>query len=87
MEKCERKGTEAINGLVLISIIFSHHDLISAMKRGATAGYSGQIRRGDVLNGKAYTNFAHILEELGYSTKHTQNYVDFDLGRLFKFPI
>ncbi|MBR7918272.1 hypothetical protein KDX16_21025 [Burkholderia vietnamiensis] len=80
------KGTEVINGLVLIAIIFSHHDLIAAMKKGAIAKFAGRITRGDVLDGKAYTNFAHTIEELGYSTRHTSDEVDFDLSRLFKIP-
>jgi hypothetical protein len=80
------KGSETINALVLLAIIFSHHDLISAMKKGAITKFTGRINRGDVLDGKAYTNFAHILEELGYSTSHTQDYVSFDVARLFKIP-
>jgi hypothetical protein len=85
-KEAKSKGVKAINGLAFISIIFSHHDLISAMRKGALSKYSGRISRGVVLDGKAYTNFAHIIEELGYSTKHTYDYVDFDLAQLFKIP-
>lgn len=85
-KKAKAQGSEATNALVLIAIIFSHHQLISAMREAALASFTGRIERGDVLDGKAYTNFAHILEELGYSTQHTKDYVDFDLSRLFKIP-
>jgi hypothetical protein len=80
------KGPESIKALTLVAIIFSHADLIEAMRRGALSKFSGQVKRGDVLDGKAFTNFAHVIEELGYSTRHTPNYIDFDLTRLFKIP-
>jgi len=55
-------GQEAINGLVLIAIIFSHHELIRAMAEGHTGSFRGVVVRGRVIDGKAYTNFAHTLE-------------------------
>ncbi|MBE7367680.1 hypothetical protein [Ramlibacter pallidus] len=85
-KEAKARGSETINALVLIAIIFSHHTLIAAMRQGAKSDFTGRITRDVELDGKAYTNFAHTLEELGYSTKHTQQYVDFDLQRLFKIP-
>jgi hypothetical protein len=78
-------GQDAVNALVLIGIIFSHHNLIRAMKRSAhaTRPFRGTIVRGVHLRDKAYTNFAHILEELGYSTEHTDQKVSYDLEPIF----
>ena len=61
------RGSETVAALVLIGIILSHHALISAMWRGASKQpFSGKIIRGKEVDGKAYTNFAHVIEELGY---------------------
>jgi hypothetical protein len=80
------EGPDVVRALTLIAIIFSHHQLIEAMRKGVTGEFRGRVLRGDVLSGKAFTNFAHIVEELGYSTRHTRDYIDFDLGRLFHIP-
>lgn len=83
--KAKQQGSEAVDALVLVAIIFSHHDLISAMK--ASTGkrpFSGRIIRGKHIDGKAFTNIAHIIEELGYSTEHSSEHVDYDLHKLFR---
>ncbi|MGE0560022.1 MAG: hypothetical protein AB7O69_17300, partial [Burkholderiales bacterium] len=83
-EKAQKLGPEAIDALVLVAIIFSHGDLIQAMKKSADRRpFAGTIKRGKNIDGKAYTNFAHILEELGYSTGHSKSYVKYDLRRMF----
>jgi len=76
----------AINALVLIAIIFSHHDLIRAMKQSShtTQPFRGTILRGVHLDGKAYTNFAHTLEELGFSNEHNDKRVSYNLAPLFE---
>lgn len=78
------KGPEVVKALVFIAIVFSHHHLISAMRTGALTRFTGRIMRGKILDRKAFTNFAHTIEELGFSTGHTVDYVDYDLSRLFK---
>jgi len=82
--EAKQRGSETVNALVLIGIIFSHHELISAMK-GSTGNrqFSGKIIRGKHVDGKAYTNFAHTIEELGYSVEHSPNHVEYDLHKLF----
>lgn len=84
-KRAQQRGNETVDALVLVAIIFSHHELISAMK-GSTGGrpFAGTITRGKGLDGKAYTNFAHIVEELGYSTEHSADHVDYDLHKLFQ---
>ncbi len=84
--RAKEKGPEVVKALVFIAIIFSHHQLIAAMKKGVASKFAGKIERDDVLDGKAFTNFAHIIEELGYSIRHTKDYVEFDVSRLFKIP-
>lgn len=85
-KEAKARGSETINALVLIAIIFSHNQLIRAMREGGKSNFTGRITRDVQLDGKAYTNFAHTLEELGYSTAHTKDHVDYDLQRLFKIP-
>src|SRR6266545_854316 len=83
--EAKRQGNETIDALVLLGIIFSHHDLISAMKGSAgKRAFFGTIVRGKYIRGKAFTNFAHIIEELGYSTEHSSNHVSYDLHKLFQ---
>lgn len=78
-------GQDAVNALVLIGIIFSHHDLIRTMKMSTHASrpFKGTIVRGVQLRDKSYTNFAHILDELGYSTEHTDQKISYDLEQVF----
>jgi hypothetical protein len=83
-DKVRALGQRGINALTLIAIIFSHHKLIRAMARGRTGPFRGTIRRGKGLNGKEFTNFAHTLEALGFSTAHTKNKVAYDLRKLFE---
>ena len=83
-KKAKQRGGETIDALVLVGIIFSHHELISAMKASTNKPFSGRIARGKHIDGKAFTNFAHIIEELGYSTEHSSEHVDYDLHKLFQ---
>lgn len=83
--KAREQGEDTINALVLITIIFSHNALIRAMKDGAgIVPLTGTIIRGKQLDEKAYTNFAHTIEQLGFSTEHSKNHVNYDLSKLFK---
>lgn len=77
-------GQECINALVFLAIVFSHHKLIEAMARGKTAPLRGSVVRGDAIDGKAYTNFKHTLEELGFSLLATADRTDYDLSPLLK---
>lgn len=82
-ERVKAFGDEAIDGLVLIGIIFSHHALIDAMKNAsARAMCAGRIDRGNQLDGKAYTNFARVVDQLGYATELTKSGFAFNLQNL-----
>lgn len=74
-------GEEDIFDLVFFAITLSHHQLINAIIDGFQN--NSIIRQGRVLNGKAYTNYARILEDLNFSIEHTPNYISFDISRIF----
>ena len=76
-------GENAIDALVLIAIIFSHYKLISVMAKSSTKQFCGKVIRDTHLDGKEYTNFAHILDELGYAIEHTHDSVSYNLQPLF----
>lgn len=82
--RARKLGNEAIDALVLIAIIFSHFELIRALRRSVDKRpFAGTIKKGDVLKGKAFTNLACVIEELGYSYGHTSEYVKFDFRKMF----
>jgi hypothetical protein len=82
----KKYGLEDIFDLVFIAIIFSHNDLIAALKKGILDGCI--IKRGDVIDDKVYTNFAGVIDEFGFAIEHTPDYVSFDISRIFyKFYI
>lgn len=85
-DKARALGDSAIDALVLIAIIFSHHNLISVMIASSDENvpFAGTIIRGRHLDGKAFTNFAHTLDELGYATEHSKNHLRYELSSLFK---
>lgn len=80
-------GSDAIDALLLIAIIFSHRDLIQAMI-GATdrQGFVGRVDRGVQLGGKAYTNFVRIVDQLGYATQIEHQGIVFNLKGMFEIP-
>lgn len=82
--EARRLGPEAINALVLIAIIFSHSHLIEVLKNSENReGFSGTIKRSRMQNGKAFTNFAHTIDELGYANEHSPDHVRYDFCKLF----
>jgi len=74
-------GDEDIYDLVFISITFSHTNLIRTLIDGFNNGCV--IKKGNIIGGKAFTNYAHTIEELGFAIEHTPDYVSFDISRIF----
>jgi len=74
-------GEQDIYDLVFISNIFSHIDLINTMI--AAIDNNCVITRGEIINEKAYTNFAHTIDQLGFSIEHTPDFISFDISRIF----
>lgn len=82
--KAKSLGHRAIDALVLVGIIFSHHELIHAMMDATERDkFSGRITRGVQLDHKPYTNFVRIIDQLGYSTKLDYSGVSFNLRPMF----
>lgn len=85
--KTKELGPDAVDAMVLLAIIFSHHKLIRAMSDASERqGISGRIERGKQLDGKEYTNFARILDQLGYAVKLEYRGVSFSLKGVFEIP-
>ncbi len=83
--KAKKLGFDAIDALVLMGIIFSHHELIRAMANASSrTGLSGRIERDNQLSHKAYTNFARIVDQLGFATKLDHAGVTFNLKPMFE---
>lgn len=85
--EARKRGSETIDALVLVSIILSHHQLIDALRNSASkCRFAGTVKRAQFRTDKAYTNLAHTIEELGYSTEHSKDFVRYDFHRLFQIP-
>jgi hypothetical protein len=85
--KAKKLGDSAIDALVLVGIIFSHHELIDAMiNASGRSGFFGRIERDKQLSAKAYTNFVQIIDQLGYATKRDYDGVSFNLRGMFEIP-
>jgi hypothetical protein len=85
--KAQALGSDAIDALVLLAIVFSHHTLIEAMSTASERqGFSGRIVRDTQLSGKDYTNFVRVIDQLGYSTKLEYAGVSFNLKGMFEIP-
>lgn len=85
--KAQALGPSAIDGLVLVAIIFSHHELIDAMVNASSRdGFSGRIQRDKQLSGKAYTNFVRIIDQLEYASTLDNRGVTFNLRGMFEIP-
>lgn len=77
-------GDPAIDAAVLLAIIFSHHQLMEALQTGAIGDTAtGIVTRDEVISDKAFTNFAHVIEELGYSVEHKKEFISYDFTRMF----
>ncbi|MCX5848204.1 MAG: hypothetical protein NTW65_01960 [Deltaproteobacteria bacterium] len=85
--EARQSGSESIDALVLLAIIFSHHLLIDAIRNSTQRNrYAGTVKRNQFSDEKAFTNLAHTIEMLGYSTEHSTNHVRYDFHKLFEIP-
>lgn len=74
-------GEEDIQDIVFIAIIFSHFKLIETFQDAIQNNCV--INRGKVIDGKAFTNFAHTIDQFKYSVIHNTSYVSFDISRIY----
>lgn len=85
--KAKSLGPEAVDGLMFVGIVFSHHSLIEAMTHASHRnGMSGTIERDVLLRGKEYTNFARVIDQLGFAAAKTFEGVTFNLRGLLEVP-
>jgi hypothetical protein len=84
-QKARILGEDAVDALLLVGIIFSHHALINAMKHADSRySFTGRIERGKDLVGKEYSNFARIFDQLGYAVSPDRTGFTFDLRHMFE---
>lgn len=80
-DQIKQYGQEDIYDIVFIANVFSHVDLIRTMAEAIDNNC--KIKRDSVIGGKAYTNFAHTIDQFGYSIEHTPDFISFDISRIF----
>lgn len=81
-ERAKELSEDTLRQLVFLAIIFSHHKVIQAFQIGSAGNGLGEIRRGAVLDAKAFTNIKNDIVELGFSTSHSTEAVAYDLTKL-----
>jgi hypothetical protein len=80
-----QRGNETIDAMVLLAIIFSHYALIDALRNSTdSAPFTGTVKRSQFSDAKAFTNLAHTIEMLGYSTEHDADHIRYDFHKLFE---
>ena len=85
-DRAKSLSEDTLRQLVFLAIIFSHHKVIEAFQAGALESGEGEIKRGDVLDAKAFTNIKNDIVELGFSKQHSVTAVAYDLSELWKNP-
>jgi hypothetical protein len=82
----KERGENDLKLLVLLSICYSHHLIIEALKYSKPRLGNGVILRGQILDGKGYTNLANNFEELGFSIHHSDQGFEYDFSQAFTLP-
>ena len=79
-------GEQNLRLLVLLSICHSHNSIIEALKYSKPRFGNGVVLRGQILDGKEYTNLANNFEELGFSIHHNEQGFEYDFSQAFTLP-
>lgn len=82
-ELAKNIGPLAINQLVMIGIIFSHHELITAFQKGARGFGKGVILGVMIPNNKAYSNIKNNVVELGFALSANSREFSYDFSSMF----
>lgn len=77
------QGPETVNALTLISIIFSHYELIVRFINATGTDHRGTIERESLSGQKAFTNLSNNVYELGYSTQQQYASFSYDISGFF----
>ncbi len=76
-------GEQHLKFLVLLAICHSHHSIIEALKYSKPRLGNGVVLRGQVLDGKKYTNLANNFDELGFLMHHNEQGFEYDFSQVF----
>lgn len=72
-------GTSTINRLVILSIVFSHHELIQIFKTSGTSHSRGQVFKSQ-LDQKPFSNLKNNFVELGFADSDDENQFTYNLS-------
>ncbi|WP_343684114.1 hypothetical protein [Asticcacaulis sp.] len=72
-----------IRAMVLMAIVFSHHEIIEQMAAGSGGAGQGQLLREQFSNPKSFTNLKNDFESLGFMTFANYAGFGFDLRPIF----
>lgn len=81
-DRAKQQSDSTLRQSVFLSIVFSHHEIIRAFRVGSSGGGLGVLKKGVVLDGKAFTNLKNDIVELKLSTQAQTDSVAFDLTPL-----
>jgi hypothetical protein len=73
---------ETLRHLLLLAIVFSHHELIYAFAADDRTDGKGTVNRTDVANVKTFTNIRGEAVNLGQAT-HQTDAVEYDFSKMF----
>jgi hypothetical protein len=86
-KKAKEISNKHADALLLISIIFSHHEHINLFKKGKSGNFKGTLHRpqyGTESEIKSYTNMARILTALDFKTSSDKTSVSYDFSSIFQ---
>lgn len=81
-ETAKVHSEETLRHLLLLAIIFSHHELIAAFAMDERTDGKGTVNRADVANVKVFTNIRGEAVSLGQAT-HQKDAVEYDFSKIF----
>ena len=85
--RIRESGVVVLNPCVLLSIIFSHRDLIRCMQKSENRFGQGIVLRDEIIGGKSFTNIANDFEELGFISEHTDRFFSYNISSIINNPI
>lgn len=82
--EAKRIGGATLDRLVFVAIAFSHHELITSLKKGAKGFARGSLTDVSFQGRKSFTNFKNDIEELGFAIEADNQHVSYDLSAIFQ---
>lgn len=85
-DEAKKQGPASIRRLVILAIIFSHHQLIDIMKKSARVSGRGKITKTQFSSGKVFSNLKNNFVELSFSETDDDEQFTFSLSDLWSDP-